>query len=376
MLTAPGIWAKVERLGRESTAMEFGIQFFPDIGPKVKPADVYFDECLRLVDLTDELNYTHVRTVEHYFEDYGGYSPNPIVFLTAAAMRSRKARLITGAVLPVFNNPLKLAGEIGMLDAISGGRLEVGFARAFLPHEFRRFGVSPDESRERFAEGMEQVRLLLEGENVSHQGRFHRFENVTSLPRPTQKPRPSFWVAALSTPQSFQDAGKAGHAVMAIPMAGGKMKELINIYRDAWRGAGHKGNGRVMLAFHMFCAPGREEAVDIAREPLNRYLNSLVTAASAWTEGLSSKDYPGYDKIIAGLAAETFESQVQKGAAWVGSPDEIAEQIAAYDTLVGGFEIASLQVNFNTIPLEAAQRSMRLFAEKVMPRFHASERAA
>lgn len=356
--------------------MEFGIQFFPDIGPKVKPADVYFDECLRLVDLADELRYTHIRTVEHYFEDYGGYSPNPIVFLTAAAMRSRKARLITGAVLPVFNNPLKLAGEIGMLDAISGGRLEVGFARAFLPHEFRRFGVSPDESRERFAEGMEQVRLLLEGENVSHQGRFHRFENITSLPRPTQKPRPSFWVAALSTPQSFQDAGKAGHAVMAIPMAGGRMKELINIYRDAWRGAGHKGNGRVMLAFHMFCAPSRQEAVDIAREPLNRYLKSLVTAASTWTEGLSSKDYPGYDKIIAGLAAETFESQVQKGAAWVGAPDEIAEQIAAYDALVGGFEIASLQVNFNTIPIEAAQRSMRLFAEKVMPRFHASERAA
>lgn len=356
--------------------MEFGIQFFPDIGPKVKPADVYFDECLRLVDLADELNYTHVRTVEHYFEDYGGYSPNPIVFLTAAAMRSKRARLITGAVLPVFNNPLKLAGEIGMLDAISGGRLEVGFARAFLPHEFRRFGVSPDESRERFSEGMEQVRLLLEGENVSHNGRFHRFDDVTSLPRPTQAPRPTFWVAALSTPQSFQDAGKAGHSVMAIPMAGGKMKELINIYRDAWRAAGHDGNGRVMLAFHMLCAPTGREAVDIARDPLNRYLKSLVAAASAWTEGLSSKDYPNYDKIIAGLAAETFESQVQKGAAWVGSPEEIAEQIAAYDELVGGFEIASLQVNFNTIPFEAARRSMRLFGEKVIPRFRSAARAA
>jgi alkanesulfonate monooxygenase SsuD/methylene tetrahydromethanopterin reductase-like flavin-dependent oxidoreductase (luciferase family) len=71
----------------------------------------------------------HVRTVEHYFNPYGGYSPNPIVFLTAAAMRSKKTRLITGAMLPVFKHPLKLAGEIGMLDAISCGRLEVGFAR-------------------------------------------------------------------------------------------------------------------------------------------------------------------------------------------------------------------------------------------------------
>jgi alkanesulfonate monooxygenase SsuD/methylene tetrahydromethanopterin reductase-like flavin-dependent oxidoreductase (luciferase family) len=356
--------------------MEFGIQFFPDIGPAVKPAAEYFDECLKLVELVDELNYTHVRTVEHYFEDYGGYSPNPLLFLTAAAMRCERARLITGAVLPVFNNPLKIAGEVGMLDGISGGRLEVGFARAFLPHEFIRFGISPDESRDRFTEGMEQVRLLLEGENVSHPGRFHSFKNVTSLPRPTQKPRPPFWVAAISTPQSFIEAGKAGHAVMAIPMAGSRMKELINTYRDAWRAAGHPGNGRVMLAYHMFCAPTRKEAVEIARDPLNRYLKSLVKAASAWTEGMSSKDYPGYDKIIAGLAAETFESQVEKGAAWIGSPEEIADKVAMYNDLIGGFEVASLQVNFNTIALDAAQRSMRLFAEKVMPRFMTSARAA
>lgn len=349
--------------------MEFGIQFFPDIGPKVKPADRYFAESLALCGLCDELGYSHIRTVEHYFEDYGGYSPNPIVFLTAAAMRSRKARLVTGAVLPVFNNPLKLAGEIGMLDAISGGRLEVGFARAFLPHEFSRFGVSPDESRARFAEGLEQVRILLEGEKVSHAGKFHSFRDVTSLPRPTQTPRPPFWVAALGTPQSFIEAGQAGYWVMAIPLAGGKMKELLGLYRDAWKAAGHPGRGKVMLAFHMYCAPTKAEAVAVAREPLNRYLKSLVDAASAWMEGLSSKDYPGYDKIIAGLRAETFESQVEKGAAWVGSPDEIASQIEAYIELTGGFECASLQVNFNTISQQEAERSMRLFAEKVIPRF-------
>ena len=104
---------------------------------------------------------SHIRIVEHYFHHYGGYSPNPIVFLAAAAQRTRRARLVTGAVLPAFNHPLKLAGEIAMLDAISGGRLDVGFARAFLPHEFRRFGCSPDELVARFREGIEQVDLLL-----------------------------------------------------------------------------------------------------------------------------------------------------------------------------------------------------------------------
>ena len=356
--------------------MEFGIQFFPDIGPETIAADVYWDECLRLVDLVDECGYNHVRTVEHYFNAYGGYTPNPHVFLTAASQRCNKARLVTGAVLPVFNHPLKIAGEIGMLDAISGGRLECGFARAFLPHEFARFGISVDESKARFAEGIEQVRDLLENENVSSNGQFHSYENVTSLPRPTQKPRPPFWVAALATPDSFESAGRNGYSVMAIPLAGGKMRELLGLYRETWKSAGHEGNGRVMLAFHMFCWPDDAEAAEIARDPMNRYLKSLVDAASDWTGGMTSKDYPNYDKIIAGLKKESFDTQVAKNAAWVGTPATICDQIADFVRGAGEFEWGSLQVNFNTVSYEQAAKSMRLFSENVMPKFAKTANAA
>jgi natural product biosynthesis luciferase-like monooxygenase protein len=351
--------------------MEFGMQFFPDVGPAEKSGQRYFEECLKLIELCDPHGWGHVRTVEHYFTSYGGYSPNPLLFLTAAAARTQRARLITGAVLPIFNHPLKLAGEIGMLDAISGGRVEIGFARAFLPHEFARFGVSVDESRARFTEGMEQVRRLLEEENVTCEGAYHSFRNVTSLPRPTQTPRPPFWVAAIATPQSFIDTGKAGHAIMAIPMAGGAMKELIDLYRKAWRDAGHPGKGRVMLAFHLFCHENRDTAWQIARDPLNRYLRSLVDAASDWA-GMQSKDYPGYDKMIEALGRETIDSQVASGAAWIGTPDDIAKQIADYTARLGGFESASLQVNFNTIAYDDAARSVKLFSDKVMPRFAAA----
>ena len=190
------------------SAMEFGVQFFPSVGPARKGPAQYWGEALALTALADQLGYAHVRTVEHYFHSYGGYSPDPLIFLAAAAARTRKIRLITGAVLPVFNNPLKLAGQIGMVDAISQGRLEVGFARAFLPHEFGRFGISMDESRARFDEGLEQIRQLLTEENVTCRGRFHSFANVTSQPRPTQTPRPPFWIAALSTKDSFENAGR------------------------------------------------------------------------------------------------------------------------------------------------------------------------
>jgi alkanesulfonate monooxygenase SsuD/methylene tetrahydromethanopterin reductase-like flavin-dependent oxidoreductase (luciferase family) len=351
--------------------MEFGIQFFPDVGPEDKPAHVYFDECMRLCELCDPYGYTHVRTVEHYFRAYGGYSPNPMIFLTAAAARTRKARLVTGAVLPAFNNPLKLAGEAGMLDAISNGRLELGVARAFLPHEFDAFGVSLDDSVARFDEGIAQIKRLLEEENVTMQGRFHSFKNITSLPRPTQRPRPPLWTAALNTMDSFVKAGKAGNYMMAIPLTTVRMRELLAAYRESWKRAGHPGNGKAMLAFHMFCHEDHDEAVRIARDPLNRYLKSIVDACEAWTKGASMSNYPGYDKIVERLAKETFESQVESRSALVGTPKELIEAIAEYDEAVGGFDIASLQVNFNTLSYEEAAPSMRLFGEKVIPHFKA-----
>lgn len=349
--------------------MEFGIQFFPSVGPDRKSAEQYWWEALQLTELAEQLGYANVRTVEHYFHSYGGYSPDPLIFLSAAAAITRKMRLITGAVLPVFNNPLKLAGQIGMVDAISRGRVEIGFARAFLPHEFARFGISMDESRIRFDEGVEQIRRLLEEENVTAKGRFHSFEKVTSLPRPTQKPRPPFWIAALSTEDSFENAGRLGHHLMGIPLAGAQMAKLMKTYRDAWTKAGHPGRGRVMLAFHMFCAETREKAAAIAREPLNIYLKSIVNAASDWMSGVASKDYPNYQKMIEIISNETYESQVEKGSAWIGTPDDIRKAVAQYDSAVGGFESASLQVNFGMIPYAEAEASMRLFAREVVPHF-------
>ena len=142
--------------------MEFGLNFFPSIGPQTKSAADYFKESLDLVALADELGFAHVRTVEHYFEPYGGYSPNPVVFLAAAAQRTAKARLVTGAMLPIFNNPLKMAGEIGMLDAMCGGRMILGIGRGAARTEFEAFRIPMDESRARFVEAAEMMLGALE----------------------------------------------------------------------------------------------------------------------------------------------------------------------------------------------------------------------
>lgn len=349
--------------------MEFGISFFPNVAEDEKTGRDYWNEALSLVDLCDEYGYSHVRTVEHYFHPYGGYSPNPIVFLAAASQRTKKARLVTGAVLPAFNNPLKLAGEIAMLDAISGGRADIGMARAFLPHEFARFGVSLDESRRRYDEGVQQIHALLTEENVSADGEFHSYKNVTSLPRPTQQPCPPIWVAALQTQETFEFAGRNGFNCMANPIGGAKLHELLGIYHEEWAKAGHPGKGKVALAFMMYCAPTTEQAIEEAGPDVKAYFETLTDAASDWSGGASSDDYPGYDKIVEILSKEDVNSQREKSAAFVGSPEECCDMISDFHAQIGGFDIASLQVNTKMMSLEKARASMELFGREVIPKF-------
>lgn len=351
--------------------MEFGIQFFPTNGPAQQTAASYWANALKCVDLCDKLGFSSVRTVEHYFGRYGGYSPSPVAFLSAAAMRTQKARLVTGAVLPAFSHPLKIASELTFLDAVSNGRLEAGFARAFLPIEFERFGVSLDESRARFEEAMDIIQRAMTQENVSHSGRFWNFPETTILPRPTQSPRPPFWVAAVQTEASFEAAGRAGHGVMAIPVAGAALRKLLEVYRKAWTQAGHPGAGRVMVAFHMYCSPSMDEAAATAGPEIDAYLKTFADAARAWTTGTRSKDYPGYEKIVEHLDKANWKSQVENCSAWIGTPESIRSQIAEYARACGGFDIASLQVNYGNMPQDKAHASMRLFSEEVMPHFTA-----
>jgi len=229
-----------------------------------------------------------------------------------------------------------------------------------------------DDSRARFNEGVEAVRRLLEEENVTFNGQFHRFSNVTSLPRPTQKPRPPFWVAALGTPASMEAAGKNGFNLMLVAFAGPQMQGAIGAYREAWQQAEHPGKGKIALGFHMFCHQDREEAHRIAKPNIDAYFKSLVSAAeqdSGWGAGASSRDYPEYSGYLDALRAASFDSLLDGGTIWVGTPDDIRQQISGYAAEVGGFSTASLQVNFHLISETDAAASMRLFAQEVIPAF-------
>ena len=124
-----------------------------------------------------------------------------------------------------------------------------------------------------------------------------------------------------------------------------------------------------MLAFHMFVDHDAERARRIAKPRIESYLKAIVEASSDWVKGTTSKDYAGYDKMVRKLEAETFETQVESGGAWVGTPEQVRTTIVRCQEEFGGFEHASMQVNFFDLGLEDALPSLELFAQEVIPHF-------
>jgi natural product biosynthesis luciferase-like monooxygenase protein len=350
--------------------MKFGINFFPSFRPEDSSTADYYDQCLRIAERADALGYSSIKTVEHSFFDYGGHSPNPCVFLSAVAARTKRIRLITGAVIPAFHHPAHLGGDLAMLDNMSKGRLDAGFGRAFLPKEFEVFGVPMEESRARFEEGVSMIRRLWTEERVSQRGAFWTLDDVHLMPRVVQKPHPPIWVAAISTEESFAYAARHGFHLMIVPYASkpGQLQEFVRMYRQLWAESGHQpGAEQVQVAQFCYVAEDGSAARAGFERIAKRYLQMFADACMAW-QGRSSEQYPGYDKMVASIMATTPEKIIANGGAFVGTPDEVAEQVRACIAAFGSIE-PSMQINFGGAQDAEAFRTLDLFATKIMPRF-------
>ncbi|MFF3375346.1 LLM class flavin-dependent oxidoreductase [Streptomyces sp. NPDC002680] len=349
--------------------MKFGINFFPTVGPGEKPAGEYFEEALSLVELAEELGYDHVKTVEHYFFEYGGYSPDPVTFLAAAAARTSRINLVTGAVIPAFTHPVKLAGKLAMLDNISKGRLHVGFGRAFLPDEFDAFELSMDESRARFAEGVLACTRLWREEDVVFEGEFYRFGPVTLLPRPYQRPAPPVLVAAAITPSSCEQAGRDGHGLMLVPSISKreKVQEMLGLYRKTYADAAHEpGADEVHMSYNCYVSEDPAEARAKGKQYSQRTNAVMRDAVAAWGERRSS-GYAGYEQIVDRIGKADFDKALAENKVLVGTPHEVTERLRTIREWYGDVTISLQVISGNPTHAESV-RTMRLFAEQVMPR--------
>src|SRR5262245_18316785 len=167
------------------------------LSDSVDPRDVY-ERALETVELAEEAGFSVAWFPEHHLIQFM-CCPSPLMFAVRAAERTRRIRVGTANVTVPYYHPVRLAGEIGLADVFTGGRLEVGVARGAFEYELRTFGMATEQTAAaRFREGMEVLHGLLTSEDFTFSGPTWTLPPTTSLPRPIQKPCPPIWVASRS----------------------------------------------------------------------------------------------------------------------------------------------------------------------------------
>ena len=176
--------------------MKFGIAF-ANTGPFADG-----EGAAQLARAAETAGFDSLWTVEHivYPEGYesaypyspdgkmpgGGDSPipDPLIWLAFVAAATDTLRLGTGISLLPERSPVVYAKEVATLDAMSGGRVELGVGIGWLKEEFAALGVPWERRTARTEEYVDVMRTLWSADDVSYDGEFVQFAHLSSNPKP------------------------------------------------------------------------------------------------------------------------------------------------------------------------------------------------
>lgn len=321
-------------------------------------------QALELVVEADRAGFDIAWAAEHHAIEHT-IAPNPLTLLMHWAPHTRRIRLGTAVLVAPYWHPLRLAGEVALVDVLTGGRLEVGFGRGAYQYEFDRLagGLPQERGGEYLRELVPAVRRLWAGD-YAHEGRLWRFPRATSVPKPLQRPHPPLWVAARD-PHTYDWAVREGLDVMATPLSKPFAEVEVLAGKLAAAIAAHPGARRprfmVLRTTCVWDDPRLEDPVlDAALEHV-RVFDGLFFNAAGVVEGFPAP--LGAEEAAArGLATR----QALRENYVLGTPEEVVGRLRHYEA--AGVDIYCYGASFG-LPHDLALRSLRLFAREVMPRF-------
>ena len=183
------------------------------------PTDRIYREHIEQVRRADELGFEIAWFAEHHFSNYCT-CPSPLMMAAACASVTRNIRLGTAVIVSPLYEPARVLAEIGMVDAISGGRLVLGVGSGYQPYEFERFGVDLADAGPMMEEFLDLVHLAFTRTVFAYEGTHYTLPETHISARPVNGV-PEIWIAG---DNSF------GHRLCA-------RRGFVPMFTGRWKGA-------------------------------------------------------------------------------------------------------------------------------------------
>jgi probable LLM family oxidoreductase len=330
----------------------FGLDTFGDVPEDDSGALVSDARAIRQVVeeavLADEIGVDVIALGEHHRPEYSISTPETV--LAGIATRTSRIRLASGVTVLSSDDPVRVFQRFATVDALSEGRAEVILGRGSFTESFPLFGYDLSDYEVLFEEKIELFAKLLEEKPVTWSGTTRAaLDNADVFPK-TESGHLSTWVGVGGSPQSVIRTARYGLPLMIAIIGGSpeRFKSYVDLYQ---RATAQLGTTAHPVGMHSpgFIADTDEEAREL-HWPGYQVIRDRIGAQRGWQP----------------IRPEEYESEIEHGSLYIGSPETVARKIArAVQALgVGRFDLI---YTAGAQPIGARLRAVELYGTKVIP---------
>ena len=342
-----------------------------------RPPDVSdsqnMDNTLYMGELVEPLGFDSIWATEHYGSAYS-MQPNPLQYLAYWAGRTSRIDVGTAVIVAPWWNPVRLASEISMLDILlKGRRLHLGIGRGISPHEYASLGYPMEESHKYFYDVINAIKASDGAERFEFKGEVYDIPPTSIRPQARHKGELTKNIkVAFTTEASAKLAAEHGLGQMFV--AGDDVDEMIakvQRFNKIRKDLGLPPDQPTTLLW-MYCAETAEEA----EEGWVYFQNQGVAAQHHYFDWNNPgyEGIRGYEEYLARQTADISPAEARLAARRatqpIGTPEAIIEKIKTMQQTIS-MEKVVIHMMYGGMPREKAEKSLRLFAEKVLPELQA-----
>ena len=341
--------------------------------PPTVPDAQNMDDTLYMGELVEPLGFDSIWATEHYGSAYS-MQPNPLQYLAYWAGRTGRVDVGTAVIVAPWWNPVRLASEISMLDILlKGRRLHLGIGRGIAPHEYASLGYPIEQSHKYFYDVINAIKAADGTERFEFRGEVYDIPPTTIRPQARHKGELTKDIkVAFTTEASARMAAENGLGQMFV--AGDDvdlMTDKVRRFNSIRKELGLPPDQPTTLLW-MYCAETAEEA-----EEGWIYFHNQLTAAQHHYFEWNNPGYEGihgYEEYLIRQNADVGTADAgfaaRRATQPIGTPDEIIEKIRALQWTIS-LEKIVVHMFYGGMPRDKAEKSLRLFAKKVLPEVQA-----
>lgn len=231
---------------------------------------------LKLIELADAMRFDEIWLGEHHFNDFS-ICPSPSLLLAYATAKTKYVRLGAAGFLAPFYDAIRLAEEVAMLDIISQGRMNLGFAKGAFAPDSKHFNATVEHLRPMMFECVDAVTQLLHVKDkpLTCKGEYVNFSEVDIEPKPLQTKIPTY-IATFASDETITFAAKRGFGLML--SQGVSLDECERVSQLYESIAGFKP--QIVLLRTFYVAQSSEIAYEKARPAADHFAKSMRAASS------------------------------------------------------------------------------------------------